>query len=150
MRQDVELIKLDFQATASDHFFAVGNFRDYHLPNPSAYQANAVATVPDRFSKRANWTRLIGNNKVNEFQFQFGVDSQPVFANTAVSAPEITSSTFTYGNADSSKSAGGEPLPVHRQLFVDSRLPSDEVRRRHQRAGRRRSRNSSSSDGIYS
>ncbi len=149
MRQDVELIKLDYQASASNHFFAVANFRDYHLPNPPAYQANAVATVlQDRFVI-ANWTHVMGNNKVNEFQFQFGVDSQPVFANTAVSAPEITSSTFTYGNADSS-----DPQVENRYQFTDN---FSWTRGSHQfkfgvdiNVLEDAVRGSSSSDGIYS
>ncbi len=115
MRQDIELIKLDYQASAADHIFAETNIRDYHLPNPAAYQANAVATVlQDRFVI-ANWTRVIGNDKVNAFQFQYGVDSQPTYQNLNVSAPSITSSTFTYGNADSS-----DPQVENRYQFTDN------------------------------
>ena len=103
MRQDVELIKLDYQINQSYHFNVVSNIRDYHLPSSPLLDNNTAGLVlQDRFVI-ANLSTVIGTDKVNEFRYQWGKDNSISDANVASPAPEVVlTNLFTYGSGQSS------------------------------------------------
>ncbi len=102
MRQDIELIKIDYHPTQANSVFVETNFRDYHLPIPNSLQNNSSQSIlQDRFVI-ADLTTVIGSNKVNEFRYQWGIDVSNSPINTTIGSPEVTTGLFTYGNGDSS------------------------------------------------
>jgi len=55
LRQDVELLKLDYQLNQANHFSAVTNFRDYKQPTDTTSVSGGTSYNQDRFVI-ANWT----------------------------------------------------------------------------------------------
>jgi hypothetical protein len=100
LRQDVELVKLDYQLNQSNHLNVVTNIRDYDQSSPESLQnGNAAAYLQDRFVI-GNWNLVIGNNKVNELRYQWGLDEDFNGKNRLDAAPQTSlSNAFTYGNA---------------------------------------------------
>jgi hypothetical protein len=103
LSQDVELAKIDFQLNTANHFSAVTNIRDWKEPNGTAYAASnnsgifssATTYIQDRFFILTANT-LIGNNKVNEFRYQWGIDNN--FTSSYGGVPQVgISSLVTYG-----------------------------------------------------
>jgi hypothetical protein len=105
LRQDIELIKLDYQLKASNHLSAVANVRDWKQTESPALLFNGQGNsyVQDRFII-ANWTSLVGSNKVNELRYQWGIDNPFQGINTAAGLSSVSlSNLFAYG------SGGGSP-----------------------------------------
>ncbi len=102
MRQDVELVKLDYQINQSYHVNVVSNIRDYHLPSSPLLENNSSGSVlQDRFLI-ANLSTVIGTDKVNEFRYQWGKDNSIQNPNIASPAPEVVlTNLFTYGSGQS-------------------------------------------------
>ena len=100
--QDVELVKLDYQLNQANHISGVANIRDWKEPNNTAtatstsgFFGGANSFVQDRFVI-ANWTMVIGSNKVNELRYQWGKDNS--FATSIGPAPPVSlSQLFSYG-----------------------------------------------------
>ena len=102
LRQDIEFLKLDYQLNSSNHINVTGNIRDWK--NPSAGLGNAAPGTTTSFLMNrfviANWTMLIGSNKVNEVRYQWGVDNA-WSALPGYSGPQVAlTNLFTYGAAN--------------------------------------------------
>ena len=101
--QDVELLKLDYQLTQSNHISAVTNIRDWKEPNGTAFAStnnSGLTTSGTNFTQDrfviTTWNMLIGSNKVNELRYQWGIDNN--FNGSLGSLPQVLlSQIFTYG-----------------------------------------------------
>ena len=98
VRQDIELVKLDYQLNQSNHLNAVTNIRDFKQPT-FVTQSGGTSYAQQRFII-ANWNMVIGSNKVNELRYQWGIDhsfgeSQPINFAPATALTNL----FTYGKA---------------------------------------------------
>jgi hypothetical protein len=103
LSQNIELFKLDYQLNSSNHLNGVLNVRDWKEPNGTGFALAAnsgidssnTAYIQDRFAI-ATLNTVIGNNKVNEFRYQWGIDNN--FASYYDGAPQVGISNFiTYG-----------------------------------------------------
>jgi hypothetical protein len=103
LKQNVELFKLDYQLNSSNHLSGLLNVRDWDEPNGTAFalssnsgiNSSSTAFTQDRFAI-ATLNTVIGNNKVNEFRYQWGIDNN--FASYYDGAPQVGISSFiTYG-----------------------------------------------------
>ena len=103
LRQDVELVKLDYQLNQSNHISGVSNIRDWHTSSDPLLQNNGAGAsyLQSRFAI-ANWNMVIGTNKVNELRYQYGTDNSFSSLNLPVGQgmPGVAlSSLFSYGEA---------------------------------------------------
>ena len=121
--QDIGLLKLDYQLNQANHIDIAGNVRDWNEPINTAFATvnNSGAAfgsgniVQDRFVI-VNWTSLIGNNKVNEFRYQWGVDVSHTESNSP--PPETSlSNLFIYGQMGQGPS---NYALEHRNQFSDN------------------------------
>lgn len=94
LRQDVELVKLDYQLNTSNHISAVTNIRDWHQKAASFIDGTGNEETQERFLI-GNWTKVIGNNKVNEFRYQYGVDNDVTFGNGTPRRLRLRTSSLT-------------------------------------------------------
>jgi len=89
LRQDIELVKLDYQLNQANHLNVVANIRDWKQPaDPALLTGGSTSYVQDRFII-ANWTMVTSNNKVNEFRYQWGQDHSFSGRNAATGAPQV-------------------------------------------------------------
>ena len=98
LRQDIELLKLDYQVSQSNHINVVANIRDWHqTSSPLLQNGTGDSYIQDRFFI-ANWTRVMGSNKVNEFRYQWGKDNpfQSLAAQAGLAKVTLTN-LFAYG-----------------------------------------------------
>ena len=96
-------------------------------------RSRPIATSPE--SVQDTWT--IGNNKVNEFRFQYARRGLSYFYNTQIPggsdpAVNISGLRLLRTRAVLLHSARRAALPVHRQFFLDHRPSQHQVRRRFQ------------------
>jgi hypothetical protein len=104
IRQDIELVKLDYQINQSNHFSAVGNIRDWKEPTSllaaglqTSGSTQGTNYLQDRFAI-GTLNTVIGSNKVNELRYQYGVDNTFVTLNENYGLPSSAlSNLFTYG-----------------------------------------------------
>ncbi len=101
MHQDVQLAKLDYQVTNSNHLSGVFDLRHYLLPLPAALDTNSNNTDLEDAFFIGNLTSVIGSNKVNEFRFQWAKDTENQNRNGTNPAPGASPVPFTVGNQDS-------------------------------------------------
>ena len=123
LRQDVEFIKLDYQLNQANRLSGAVNVRDWKQPNGTAFAStnnsgllaqNSPAFLQNRFII-ATWNALIGNDKVNEFRYQWGIDQS--FTGTAAAPPQVTlTNMFAYGLQGPTPSFNRET----RQQFSDN------------------------------
>ncbi len=100
LRQDIELVKLDYQLNTSNHISGVANIRDWkQTQDPTLlYNGQGNSLIQDRFVI-ANWTSVIGTNKVNEFRYQWGIDNPFQELNNAAGLANVNlSNLFSYGS----------------------------------------------------
>ncbi len=107
LRQDIELVKLDYQLNTSNHISGVANIRDWKQPVSPADLITPTSYLQDRFAI-ANWTMVIGTNKVNELRYQFGIDNS--FSSITGTMPGVSLSNIvpSYGLAGGGSSYGVE------------------------------------------
>lgn len=105
LRQDVELIKLDYQANQANNFSVVVNNRDWKEPKAgagSSVPGSQVTFNQNRFVI-ANWTTIIGVNKVNQLRYQWGKDLTFRPPANVGGAPGVgLSGLFNYGSTNGS------------------------------------------------
>lgn len=103
LKQNVELLKLDYQINQANHLSGLVNIRDWDEPNSTSFALSSnsginssnTAFTQDRFAI-ATLNTLIGNNKVNELRYQWGIDNN--FASYYDGVPQVGISSFvTYG-----------------------------------------------------
>jgi hypothetical protein len=97
LRQDIELIKLDYQMNQANHANAVVNIRDWKNPTDPTSVNGGTSYLQSRFAI-ANWTMLISNSKVNEVRYQWGKDLAFNAVNRLTGSPGVQlSNLFNYG-----------------------------------------------------
>ena len=157
LRQDIELVKLDYQINQSNHFSAVGNIRDWKQPTSLLADgiqnggSQGTSYLQDRFVI-ATLNTVIGNNKVNELRYQYGVDNSFSDAcNTTVwHAPGGAQQLSPYGQNGGSGHTDGFRNQMVRQFLLDQGHAHHQVRRGHQRHRRQCSEALANSGGLYS
>jgi hypothetical protein len=105
LRQDIELVKLDYQLNSSNHLSGVSNIRDWRQPI-LVTQSGGSTQYEDRFFI-GTWNTVIGSNKVNELRYQWGIDKTVATINNTLPGVALggsgtvsgTSSLFSYGHA---------------------------------------------------
>src|SRR5688572_29956477 len=104
LRQDVELIKLDYQLNASNHVSGLVNIRDWKIPNGTAIatvnNTGILSASQPTFNQNrffiGTWNLLIGSSMVNEARFHWGQDHN--FTEVSAAPPQTQlSSIFTHG-----------------------------------------------------
>src|ERR1039457_5300962 len=102
--QDVAFGRLDYQATARNHFSSSFDFMNYRAPNayttsPTANNSSLGTNGSYVFHERifvANWDSTINNSTVNNVRFQWGRDLEVAGSNAP--APYVNlSGLMTYG-----------------------------------------------------
>ncbi len=112
LRQDIELIKLDYQLNQSNHIDVVSNIRDWKKPIETSLQgalmAGSAAPVTTYLQNRfviAHWNMVMGSNKVNEVRFQYGTDNSFNGINRSIGIPGVQlANLFGYGFAQGGSS----------------------------------------------
>jgi outer membrane receptor protein involved in Fe transport len=105
LRQDIELVKLDYQLNASNHLNVVTNIRDWSQPT-FVTQSAAGSQAQERFVI-ATWNTVIGTDKVNELRYQWGVDHTKTTINDVLPAVTLgNAGTLTYGQSGAYYPAG--------------------------------------------
>jgi hypothetical protein len=100
IRQDIELVKLDYQLNQSNHLSAVANIRDWKQPTSTVSVNGTTVFLQDRFVI-ATANTVIGNDKVNELRYQYGVDNTWTNLNPLYGTPQVAlTSLFTYGQSN--------------------------------------------------
>jgi hypothetical protein len=95
LKQDVELVKLDYQLNSSNHMSAVANIRDWDHANSTLLQTQSSGSfIQDRFVI-ANWSTVIGSNKVNELRYQYGIDHTFSALNGTMGMPGVVLTGIT-------------------------------------------------------
>lgn len=100
LNQSIGLLKLDYQLNSSNHLSAVTNLRDWKEPTSTTSVNGTTSYLQDRFVIVTANT-VIGNDKVNELRYQYGVDNSFSTLNLLYGTPQVAlTSLFTYGQSN--------------------------------------------------
>jgi hypothetical protein len=120
LRQDIELVKLDFQLNQANHISGMANIRDWHTIRDPLLQDNINNGADQYYQDRfviANWTTVIGTNKVNELRYQFGIDNSFAGLNGSMGMPGAILSNF-FGTGGYGFAGGGSSWTKERRHQV--------------------------------